>query len=289
MGFPQQAVGEMFVHSGGCSGSGHQDMSSGDDVRGVFNGHWGFDFSHDGVDGSVDSEGLAHDLVEEGEFGEDLVGEIFDAAICIHSQDGFLLFEEFFLDVGTGGQTEEDPGGSGGGRVLSSHQQGDHHVGDFHVWDGLSGLVGAVHQVPNHVLLSSSTLFILTILDGLATFLDDGHVSLGHLLLSIISTTVLGEGSPGQHEVDGSEAHVEVVVEVGEGGVEAGSHLFSLEGAGSGVDGQFGEGGREVNGALVGGKPLVGVVFAEELTRLFRDEGDVGLEGRGSQSILDEL
>jgi hypothetical protein len=65
---------EHWVHLGD-TGAGHDEVTLGNDVRaglgggreGLRNGNVADDFAHDGVDGGVDSEGLADAGVEDGE------------------------------------------------------------------------------------------------------------------------------------------------------------------------------------------------------------------------------
>ncbi len=114
----------------------------------------------------------------------------------------------------------------------------------FDVGDWSAVFVDAGHEVPDHVV------FVLFALGAcLAAGVDDVEIRLGHFLLGSIASAVVGEGRPGEHEVDGGEAHVEVMVEVGEGRVEFGADFLSLQGAGGGVDGYFGHGFGDVEGA----------------------------------------
>ena len=117
--------------------------------------------------------------------------------------------------------------------MLASHKEGDHHVRDFDVRAGGPVFVGAGHEVPDHVIL-------VLVRAGVAAGFDDFHVCLCHFALRVVAFSVVGERRPGQHEVDGGEAHVEVVVEVGEAGVKSLTDFFALEGARGGVDCKFG-------------------------------------------------
>jgi hypothetical protein len=94
---------------------------------------------------------------------------------------------------------------------------------------------------------------------------------------------------PAQLEVDRDETTIEIVVELSEAGVESFADLPALERARSGVDSEFGESGREIDGAVVGGEALRSCILGEECLGLSRDEFDVGAEGRGGQAELDEL
>jgi hypothetical protein len=94
---------------------------------------------------------------------------------------------------------------------------------------------------------------------------------------------------PAQLEVDRDEATVEIVVQLSEASVESFADFPTLERAGSSVDGQFGESGWEVNGAVVGREALRGCILVEESLGLTSDEFNVGAEGRGSKTKFDEL
>lgn len=189
--------------------------------------------------------------------------------------------------------------------MLACHEKGNHHVGNLAVGNGCAVLVLAVpaarkekishqsknsskedtHQVPYHILFSGLRRGI----SGLTSLLDDGHVRFGHLLLRIIASPVLWKRCPWQHKVDRGEAHVEVVVEIGKGRVELVANLLALQRAAGSVDGQFGKSRRQVHRATARGKSLVDVVLGEELARLFGDQGDIGLQSRGSQAEFDKL
>lgn len=79
------------------------------------------------------------------------------------------------------------------------------------------------------------------------------------------------------------------MVEIGKGRVELVANLLALQRAAGSVDGQFGKSRRQVHRATARGKSLVGVVLGEELARLFGDQGDIGLQSRGSQAEFDKL
>lgn len=97
--------------------------------------------------------------------------------------------------------------------MLASHEEGDHYVGDFRVGDRGAGFVNAGHEVPDHVVRVRRG-------GQGAAGLDDVEICLGHFLLRMVAFAVLRKRCPGKHEVYGREAHVEVVVQVGERGVE---------------------------------------------------------------------
>ena len=156
---------------------------------------------------------------------------------------------------------------------------------DFLVRNGLTVLVFAVHQVPDHVLFAVAGSRVA----GLAPLLDDIHVHLRHLLLRGIASAVVRQRQPAELEVDRDETAVKVVVELCEASVESFANLSALEGARGGVDGKFGESRREVDGAAVGSETLGGCILGEKGDGLSGDEFNVGAEGGGSQAEFDEL
>lgn len=79
------------------------------------------------------------------------------------------------------------------------------------------------------------------------------------------------------------------MVELGEAGVKALADFLALERARGSVDGQFGKGGREIDGAVVGGEALGRRILGEESVGFGADEFDVGAEGGGGEAELDEL
>ena len=99
----------------------------------------------------------------------------------------------------------------------------------------------------------------------------------------------MGQGQPAELEVDRDKSTVEIMVETCKASVESFADLLALERARGGVDGEFGESRREVNGAIIGSETLRGCVLVEESDSLGGDEFDVGAEGGGSQAKLDEL
>ena len=76
------------------------------------------------------------------------------------------------------------------------------------------------------------------------------------------------------------------MVEVGEAGVEAAADFFALEGARSGIDGEFGQGGGDIECAF--GAFEVGGAL-EEVVDFVCDEGNVGAKGFGGQAKFDKL
>ena len=126
--------------------------------------------------------------------------------------------------------------------MLAGHEESDHHVRDLNVRDRCAIFVGAGHEVPDHVIL-------IPLFAAVAPGLDDFRVCLRHSVLRVVAFSVVRQRRPGEHEVYWGEAHVEVVVEVGEAGVEPAADFFALEGARGGVDGEFCECGGNVEGA----------------------------------------
>jgi hypothetical protein len=141
---------------------------------GAFDGQRVLDHAHNAVNGSVDAKSFFDDLSVEGKAAEVLVVEVLDGAVGIQAKGLLLFFEQVVLDVGSGSKAEQDPADCGRRAVLSSHEQGDHHVGDFTVGNSLAVLVFAVHQVPDHVLFPVSGCRFAR----RAPFLDDIHVDL---------------------------------------------------------------------------------------------------------------
>ncbi len=149
--------------------------------------------------------------------------------------------------------------------MLTSHEKCNHHVRDLVVGKWCAVFVGARHEVPDHVIL---VLFHA----GVSTGFDDFHVCLRHFLLRVITFSVVRQGCPGEHEVNGRETHVEVVVEIGEAGVEFAADFFTLEGAGRGIDCKFCHFDGNVQGAFGAfetGGPL------EEIDDFVGDQGYV--------------
>jgi hypothetical protein len=97
------------------------------------------------------------------------------------------------------------------------------------------------------------------------------------------------QGQPAELEVDGDKAAVEVVVELCKASVESFADLSALKRARGGVDGELGEGRREVNGTTVGSETLRGCILVEESDSFGGNEFNVGAESGGSQTKLDKL
>lgn len=253
-------------------------MSGRDDVGSAFYGHGRLDSTHDAVDRAVDTQSLLDDLRVQRQTGEILEGQ----SGQVGTKNGLLFGKQFLGNIRTRGQTEQNPRDRGGRTVLTSHEQSNHHVSNLLVGNHLASLVFAVHQVPDHVRLAVFGLSLAAV----ASSLDDLHVCLGHLALSSVALAVLGERCPGKHEVDGGEAHVEIVVQVGEGAVELGADFLTLKRTTGGVDCQLGHGLGDVELTSITLEP-VGVL--EKVLCLGGNDGYVGAEGVGSQAKLDKL
>ena len=126
--------------------------------------------------------------------------------------------------------------------MLPSHQQADHQVSDFCVREWRAGFVRAGHERPEHVF---AVLFIAL---GAARA-DDVGVDFCHCAVGRVAAFVLQQRRPREHEVNGLEAVVKVMVEIGERGVEFFTHFASLQAAGGGEEGQFGHDGGDLHGA----------------------------------------
>jgi hypothetical protein len=163
--------------------------------------------------------------------------------------------------------------------VLTRHQQRNHHVRNFFIGNRGAVLVDARHQVPDHIL----GVLLAT---SLATLTDNIHVGLSQLLLRSITLAVVRKRCPGQHEVDGSEALVEIVVHFREGGVESIPNLLTLERARSSVDGDFSNVLGDVEGTLGFMECGSGL---DELIHLVGNQGNVRSKRFGGEAEFDEL
>lgn len=163
--------------------------------------------------------------------------------------------------------------------MLTGHQQGDHHVGNFVVGDRGSVLVGGVHQMLHDVQLG-------VLLGVGAALLNSLHVDLGDGLLGVVTLAVPGQREPVEHEVDGSEAHVQIVVESSQRHVELLANGTTLERVRGGEDGDLGHVVRDVGNARLA---LEFGALLEVVGNLARDDGNVGSESLGGESDLHEL
>lgn len=238
--FPLHGLGEVLGDTAGDTRRGKEDVRRRNDPVGAFDGQRVLDDAHNAVNGSVDAKSLLDNLSVEWKAAEVLVVEVLDGAVGVQAKNLLLFLEQVVLDVRSGSKTEQNPADSGRRAVLASHEQGNHHVSNLTVGDSLAVLVLAVHQVPDHVLLPVSR----GRLARCTPFLNDIRVYLCHLLLRSITSAVVRQRQPTQLEVDRDETAIEVVVELSEASIETFADLPALEGARSGVNGKFSEGGR---------------------------------------------
>ena len=111
-------------------------------------------------------------------------------------------------------------------------------------------------------------------------------VELDHCLACMVTRTVVRKGSPRKHEVDGRKSHVEIVIQVGEAGIEGVTDLLTLQGARGGVDGELGHDLSDINGALLA---LESLVTLDEVLYFFCNDGNVGSKGVLGEAELDKL
>lgn len=202
---PLIRVGEVGRVGATDARSSEKDVRRGNDIFGTGDGHRLLDLAHDGVDRGVQAESLLDNSLVQGQLGEILVLE----GRQIGAQGLDLLLVEVFDNLGVLSKTEHDPRAGGGRRVLASHEKGNHHVGNLVVRNRVAVLVDRLHEVLQDIQ------FLVIITQG-SSFLDGIHVDLGNGALSVITLAVPGERSPVEHKVDGGEAHVEVVVQIGQ-------------------------------------------------------------------------
>lgn len=129
-------------------------------------------------------------------------------------------------------------------------------------------------------------ILLLIAVGILLSAVDRVPVDLGNVLASLVALSILRKGSPGKHEVDRSEAHVEVVVEVGDALVELVAADLALEAVRGGEDGKLAHFLGDVDDTR---RALEISVLFEEGCGLVRDNGHILLESFGGQDGLDEL
>lgn len=127
----------------------------------------------------------------------------------------------------------------------------------------------------------------------LSALLDDVEVEVSHANVGLVALPIAGQRQIGENKVDGLEAAVKVMVDVREALVESGAHFLSLQGSGSGADGNLGRAGESIVGLRVGdGSSFVSDVgLSKELVvdiveGLFDDNRHVFLEGLGRKAEL---
>lgn len=197
------------------------------------------------------------------------------------SESGLLLLEELLDEAGVLSQTEEDPSDGRGGRVLTSHQERNHDTSDLVLRDLFPILVLAVQQVPYHIVLALLPLGL-----AIPSPANDIGVQLDHSLTCVVTRTVVGKRGPGEHEVDGREAHVKIVVQFGKARVEGVTDLLALKRAGGSVDGELSHDLGDIEGALL---TLEGLVALDEVLGFFGDDGNVGAKSVLGKTKLDKL
>lgn len=274
VGVPLLGLGEVNGIGARDTGGGEEGVASGNDKLGTGDGHGRCDGAHDGVNGGVQAKSLLDNGLVEGQLGEVFVGQ--GRKVGAENTDLFLV--ELLHDLRVLGETEHDPRAGGGGRVLAGHEEGNHHVGDLVVGDLGAVLVGRVHQMGHDIESVGAAL--------LAALLDFVHVDLGNGALGVITLLVPGERGPVQHEVDGGEAHVEVVVERSKGLVELVADLGALKSVGGGENGDLGQLRGEVDDARLALE--VGAAL-EVVGNLVGDDRSVGAEGFSGEGNLHEL
>lgn len=134
--------------------------------------------------------------------------------------------------------------------MLAGHEDGDHEVGDL-----LLGHLAAVLVLGLEEGLDDVGVVLVA---GGDTLANDLHEEGAHVDVGGIPPPVAGEGQVGEEEVEGGEALVEVVVEVGDTLVELLAHLVAEEGAAGGHDDHLGEGLEEIHNTLITPAPEVG-------------------------------
>jgi hypothetical protein len=275
VGVPLIGVGEISSIGSADTRGSHDSVRSRDDVLGSGDLHGRLDGAHDGVNRGVEAESLLDDGLVKGQLGEVIVGQGRE----IGTELSDLLLVEFLHDLRVLGETEHDPRASGRRRVLASHEQGNHHVGDLVVRDRGAVLVGGVHEMLHHIVLGLVVVLGTALLDGV-------HVDLGNGALSVVTLSVPGERSPVKHEVDGGEAHIKIVVESGQRLVELVADDAALEGVRSSEDSDLGHLLGNIDNT---GLALEICALLEVITDLAGNDGNVGSEGFGSKGNLHEL
>src|SRR5690242_7597501 len=105
---PNLGVDEMRVELRRETRRRHECVRGGNDVVGAICDKGLLDLAHDGMDGSVKTEGLLDDLSMQSQLGEILVGKSWE----ILSKSRLLLRKKVFNKTRVLSQTEENPGDS---------------------------------------------------------------------------------------------------------------------------------------------------------------------------------
>lgn len=106
---PVVRVGEVLGIGSADTRGGKQSVSGGNDIFGTGDGHGLLDSTQDGVDRSVQTQGLLDDGLVERQFGKILVSQ----RRQVGTEGLDLLLVQLFHDVRVLGKTQHDPGASG--------------------------------------------------------------------------------------------------------------------------------------------------------------------------------
>lgn len=163
--------------------------------------------------------------------------------------------------------------------MLTGHEQRNHHVGDFVIGERSAVLVRRVHQVLHDVQFD--------ILVGVgSSFFDSVHIDLGDCPLSMVALSVPGERGPVEHKVDGSEAHIQIVVESGQRLVKLGTNDTALKTMRGSEDCNFGHLLGDVDDSRLAFESSISLEVGCDLVG---DDRDVRAESFGREGNLDEL
>ncbi len=102
----------------------------------------------------------------------------------------------------------------------------------------------------------------------------------------MIAALVPGERGPVEHKVDGREAHIQIVVQVGQGLIELVADFLALERVGGSEDSDLRHLGADIDDARLAFE--IGAAF-EVAGHLIRDDRDVLAEGFGREGNFHEL
>lgn len=199
------------------------------------------------------------------------------------------------------GQVQKSPRASSRRSVLTSHEEGDHHVRNVRVRKRGSVTVGRAHQSGNHIVIvlrqqpsipSSASKGRINriywhthISSTFPTTPDDLLVKLAHLPLRLVPLLVAWQRQVGEHEVDRSETSIERLVTPGKRLVQLATDFLSLQSRRSREDGQFCHAVERVSLFPFASDGFELVVH--EVGGLLLDERNVGLEVFGGKTKLD--
>lgn len=127
MRVPALGVGKVLRAAAEVPDGGEEGVGFGDVQVGAGDGDGSLRLAHQGVDGRVQAEGLAHDV---GVQGQSL--QVVQTQRRVGGVQGVeLLPVELRGDPGLRGQVQHYPGARHGGGGLPGHQEGDHQVRDL--------------------------------------------------------------------------------------------------------------------------------------------------------------